>query len=101
MFTAARAPYHWIHSCVWRILPCAQGVAEAVTELPSQDEEMPPNYEIYCGYTVAKFLELEGKEQKRRAVPIDPTRTDRQLLPGGDDSRGWHNYWRRGVHGAL
>jgi hypothetical protein len=55
----------------------------------------------YRGWTLSKWNELETKEQKRRELAIDLSRTAIEAPPGGDDTRGWHNHWRRGVYGTL
>mmetsp|Transcript_50123 Transcript_50123/g.107105 ORF Transcript_50123/g.107105 Transcript_50123/m.107105 type:complete len:125 (-) Transcript_50123:92-466(-) len=58
----------------------------------------------YASWSTAKWNELETKEQKRRAVEVpkegeaDPSQAS---LPRGDENRGWHRHWRRGVFGAL
>ena len=52
----------------------------------------------------SKYEELEVKEQDRRAVEVPkegPADPKQATLPPGDDGRGWHNHWRRGVYGAL
>lgn len=60
----------------------------------------------YPKWSTAKWNELETKEQKRRAVevpkegPADPSGVA-QSIARGDDRRGWHMHWRRGVFGAL
>ena len=58
----------------------------------------------YAGWTMAKWNELENKEQKRRGVEI-PTEGEADpktaSLPPGDETRGWHTHWRRGIYGAL
>ena len=55
----------------------------------------------YRSWTLSKWNELETKEQRRREVEIDSSRTAIEAPPGGDDTRSWHNHWRRGVYGAL
>ena len=58
----------------------------------------------YASWSTAKWNELETKEQKRRAVEVpqegeaDPKKA---TLPPGDETRGWHKHWRRGIFGAL
>ena len=58
----------------------------------------------YAGWSTAKWNELETKEQRRRVVEVpkegeaDPKQA---ALPPGDETRGWHKHWRRGVFGAL
>ena len=49
-------------------------------------------------WSLAKWNELETKEQTRRAVEIDESKTDR-ALPPGNETRGWHRHWHRGVFG--
>ena len=54
----------------------------------------------YANWPLAKWKELETKEQKRRNEPIDPTNQEVNL-PDGDQTRGWRNHWRRGLFGAI
>ena len=62
----------------------------------------------YPKWSTAKWNEFETKEQKRRAVEVPkdgdfeiPTQAAQVGLQKGDDTRGWHLHWRRGVFGAL
>ena len=59
------------------------------------DADAEPSYRRW---SPAKWNELETKEQARRAVPIDESRTD--CVPHGDATRSWHSHWRR-VYGAC
>ena len=63
----------------------------------AQEGDAEPNYRRW---TLAKFNELETKEEKRRATEIDESRTD-VVLPAGDETRGWHRHWRYGVFRIL
>ena len=66
----------------------------------AQGGENPPNWEHFAGYSRETYQGEEVKEQDRRAIPIDRSRTDHSL-PRGDESRGWFSHWRRGVGGVL
>ena len=58
----------------------------------------------YARWSTAKWNELETKEQERRAIAVpkegeaDPKAAS---LPPGDETRGWHKHWRRGMYGSL
>ena len=64
----------------------------------------PPYWARFWSYTRTTYQKEEVEEQDRRAVevpkegPADPKQAQ---LPPGDDTRGWHKHWRRGVFGAL
>ena len=60
----------------------------------------PPHWEHYHSYSQSTYQKLETEEQDRCAVPIDREKRER-ALPPGDESRGWHNHWRRGIFGKL
>lgn len=84
--------------------PCAPpaAAAAAATVRAHASGENPPHWAEFEYYSRTTYEGLEVKEQKRRAVEVDLTRRDGpRALPPGDESRGWHNHWRRGIYGAL
>ena len=81
------------------LAPCGASLLYA-----SHQAEEPDFESTYKRWSISKWNELETKEQKRRAVEVpkegeaDPKKAK---LPPGDQTRGWHKHWRRGVFGAL
>ena len=69
-------------------------------ELESPPRPPPPNWARFSSYTKSTYQKLETEEHDRRAINIDREQLEHDL-PAGDDTRGWHNHWRRGVFGTL
>ena len=112
----------WLHaklrSAQLRFDKAARGLERAKAALPERHEDKrprptvpdhpriarggtnPPNWDRYHSYSQSTYQKLEVEEQDRCAVLIDRNRLDRSLPPG-DELRGWHNHWRRGIYTKL
>lgn len=73
-----------------------------------QKTEEAESAEAWRGWSLRKWRKLESEEQNRRSIDVAESidnsiddSIDAELLPPGDETRGWHRHWRRGVYGAL
>ena len=78
----------------------AAGLARKRQKAEGDADEDPS----YRRWSAATWNKLETEQQKRRTIEVpregsaDPKKAK---LPPGDETRGWHKHWRRGIYGAL
>ena len=72
------------------------GVEAEAAEAAATDDE--PTWKLW---PLSRWRKHESEVQARRAVVIDINNADESLPPRGDEERGWHKHWRRGLIGSI
>ena len=78
----------------------AEGAAAAEGVADAQDAEAD-DAENWRDWPLSRWRKHETELEKRRAVKIDGSNTDKTRPPRGDEKRGWKHHRRRGLMGCL